>query len=197
MIRKRHVALLGDVNLENCDKAIQCLYKFYEEDPNEGIDFVITSLGGSSDLAFMVYDTVRFILSDLPVRIIGVGDVQSAAIIVFLSGQERIVTPNTKFFFHEFSRSFEHVELNTSDFQRITLQIIHDQDNYIRVVAEHTNQAPHEVRRWMQKGTFFTAAQAVDIGLAHSVWEPGEDSTKTNKKKFVDVLGAPSRLAVY
>jgi len=67
------------------------------------LNLVVNSPGGSLNDAYAVIDIMQS--SQIPVRTIGLGQIQSAGLMIFLAGSpgERILTPNTSIMSHQYS----------------------------------------------------------------------------------------------
>lgn len=69
----------------------------------ENLTLIINSGGGSVTDAFALIDTIRG--SGIPVHTIGLGEVSSAALMIFMAGEKghRMLTPNTAILSHQYS----------------------------------------------------------------------------------------------
>lgn len=75
---------------------------FSEEKP-ELLNLMICSGGGSLSSGFALIDVMRG--SSIPVRTIGIGEIASAGLMIFMAGMKsnRILTPNTSILSHQYS----------------------------------------------------------------------------------------------
>jgi ATP-dependent Clp protease protease subunit len=93
----------------------------------EHLTMVINSPGGAITSAFSIIDAMRG--SAIPVTTIGLGEVSSAGLLIFMSGQKgsRILTPNTTVLSHQWSwgvHGKDHELLaTTKQFELITQRI--------------------------------------------------------------------------
>lgn len=67
------------------------------------LNLIINSPGGNINDAYAIIDIMKS--SSIPVRTIGLGQIQSAGLMIFMSGTkgERILTPNTSIMSHQYS----------------------------------------------------------------------------------------------
>lgn len=97
--------LFDEVNLMNAKEICQWIMEanFQSEEKPEVLNLVINSPGGDLNAAFAVIDVIRG--SSIPVRTIGLGQISSAGLMIFLSGQKgmRMLTKNTSIMSHVFS----------------------------------------------------------------------------------------------
>ena len=69
----------------------------------ENLTLIINSGGGSVTDAFALIDTIKG--SGVPIHTIGLGEISSAALMIFMAGEngERIMTPNASILSHQYS----------------------------------------------------------------------------------------------
>ena len=88
--------LMEDISLATSKTVVEWIFEanFAEERP-ELLNLIICSPGGDLNAAFAVIDTMRG--SAIPVRTIGLGQIASAGLMIFIAGEkgQRILTPNT------------------------------------------------------------------------------------------------------
>lgn len=96
--------MMEEVTLQSCKGAVEWIFEanFTEERP-EMLNLVITSPGGDLNAAFALIDVMRG--SAIPVRTIGLGQIASAGLMIFIAGEkgQRILTPNTSILSHQYS----------------------------------------------------------------------------------------------
>ncbi len=96
--------MMEEVNLASCKQAVEWIFEanFAEERP-EMLNLLITSPGGDLNAAFALIDVMRG--SAIPVRTIGLGQIASAGLMIFIAGDKglRLLTPNTSILSHQYS----------------------------------------------------------------------------------------------
>ena len=96
--------LMRDVDSESCQEAISwILSNNYSDNPPQILNLLICTPGGNLSTAFALVDIMRG--SHIPIRTIGLGEISSAGLLIFMSGErgERILTPNTSVMSHQFA----------------------------------------------------------------------------------------------
>jgi len=95
---------MEEVTLSTCKQAVEWILEsnFSEETP-EMLNLIVTSPGGDLNAAFALVDVMRG--SSIPIRTIGLGQVASAGLMIFIAGTngQRILTPNTSILSHQYS----------------------------------------------------------------------------------------------
>ncbi len=96
--------MMEDISLTSVKSATEWIFEanFTEERP-ELLNLIITSPGGDLNAAFALIDVMRG--SAIPVRTIGLGQIASAGLMIFIAGEkgQRILTPNTSILSHQYS----------------------------------------------------------------------------------------------
>ena len=96
--------MMEDINLQSVKQAVEWIFEanFAEERP-EMLNMIITSPGGDLNAGFALIDVMRG--SAIPIRTIGLGQIASAGLMIFIAGQkgQRILTPNTSILSHQYS----------------------------------------------------------------------------------------------
>jgi len=96
--------LMEEVTLTSVKQAVEWVFEAnFSEEPPELLNLIITSPGGDLNAAFALIDTIRG--SSIPVRTIGLGQVASAGLMIFIAGHKghRLLTPNTSILSHQYS----------------------------------------------------------------------------------------------
>lgn len=96
--------LMEEISLASVKQTVEWIFEcnFNEQRP-ELLNLIITSPGGDLNAAFALIDTMRG--SSIPIRTIGLGQIASAGLMVFIAGDKghRILTPNTSILSHQYS----------------------------------------------------------------------------------------------
>jgi ATP-dependent Clp protease protease subunit len=95
---------MEEVTLNTCKQAVEWILEAnFSEEPPELLNLIITSPGGDLNAAFALIDTMKG--SAIPVRTIGLGQVASAGLMIFIAGAKghRLLTPNTSILSHQYS----------------------------------------------------------------------------------------------
>lgn len=100
--------LKGEIQTENTSEAIEFILKHnlkpYKKRLNN-LTLIINSSGGDLGSAFALIDIIKG--SKIPVHTLGLGEISSAGLLIFMSGKKdfRTITPNTSILSHQFSWS--------------------------------------------------------------------------------------------
>ena len=168
VLKTRTVLVSEAISDELARKIYQQLLILESESREKPITVMINSPGGEADSGFGIYDMLRFVAA--PVRTIVAGLCASAAILVFLAGEEkqRLSLPHSRFMMHQpSSQSFG----QASDLAIASTEIIKLRERYNKIVAEATHQDIDRVRRDVDRDFWLTAGEAQEYGLVDRVIE--------------------------
>lgn len=96
--------MISDVSHETVRNAIEWIIEAnFAEDRPQMLNLIICSPGGDLNAAFALIDVMRG--SAVPIRTIGLGQIASAGLLIFISGEngQRILTPNTSIMSHQYT----------------------------------------------------------------------------------------------
>lgn len=100
--------LMGEICTETVSEVISFILKANLQPKKlSNLTLFICSHGGDLCAAFALIDIMKG--SNIPVHTVGIGDISSSGLLIFMSGQKnhRILTPNTSILSHQFSSYYE------------------------------------------------------------------------------------------
>ena len=162
--------LMGEIDDENIEKAIRWL--LYENMDNSNPDKILTiyinSTGGSLTDAFGLIDVMQN--SNFVVRTIAIGNVMSAAFLIFAAGDkgERYVAKNTSIMCHQFTDSMDDKYHNIKAAMKETE---HLNKRMVDILTEATGLVPSKVKAKLLPASdvYLTAEELVEIGVADHI----------------------------
>jgi len=134
------------------------------------IDMVISTPGGNADDMFAIYDTMRSIRDEVPIKTRGIGKVMSAGVVLLAAGTkgERSIGKNCRIMVHSVIGG--HVgPMHQLDNEMEEIRNI--QTQYINILARETNMTERYLRNLMKKkvNVYLSAQEAVDLGIADEI----------------------------
>lgn len=150
-------------------EALRTFLSFVKDEvPNDcaGIDVLIRSVGGSVPVALAFAE----LLLSLPcgVRTCNLANVDSASIIVFAAGKERLAPRGTTFFLHPVGKEVVGVK-TAAELRRLADEIEHDTFRETEFLARRTGTDARKWRDMMDRETRIDSVAACALGLATSV----------------------------
>jgi ATP-dependent Clp protease protease subunit len=136
------------------------------EDPDKDINLYINSPGGSMTTLFAIYDTMRYIKSD--VSTIVMGQAASAAAVISLAGAKgkRYALPHARMLLHQ---PHGDVEGQAVDIEIQAKEMIRNRGLMNEIIAEHTGQPMERVSKDTDRDFILTAEQAVEYGAVDEI----------------------------
>jgi ATP-dependent Clp protease, protease subunit len=166
MLKTRTILVSEAISDELAKKVYQHLLVLEGESREKPITVIVNSPGGEADSGFGMYDMLRFV--EMPVRTIVAGLCASAAVMVFLGGDDgkRFSTPNSRFLLHQpSSQSFG----QASDLLIASDEIIRLRKQYNQIVAHIVGKDLAAVTKDADRDFWLTSQQAVDYGLVTKI----------------------------
>ena len=170
---KNHTHMItGDIDDDNIDKAIRWL--LYEnvtgENTGKTLTLYINSTGGSLTDAFALIDVMRS--SPFVVRTIGIGNVMSAAFMIFAAGDKghRYISKNTSSMCHQFTDS---VDSKYHDIKAAMKESEYLNERMIKVLLETTGLPRAKIKSKLlgPSDIYLSAEEMIEFGVADHILE--------------------------
>ena len=161
--------LMREIDYDICREAMQWIIEMnFSEEPPEALNLIICSPGGLLCPAFALVDIMRG--SSIPVRTIGLGEIQSAGLMIFMAGTKghRILTKNTSIMSHQYSSGTvgkqHELIASTKDFELIGERLL---SHYKKC----TGLSEKDIRKLLLPPTdvYLTAEEALKYGICDAV----------------------------
>jgi ATP-dependent protease ClpP protease subunit len=168
---------------------LTCLQNALKEAKGKDIKVRIRSFGGDVETGFTMYNELRRYAKDNKAKVttLGEGQVASIATVIFLAGDERILTGHTEPFVHN---AWTYSEGDSKTLVRVAAELEKCNNMIADHYALHTDLTRDEALELMNNDTSITAEEAVTIRFATSIEEVLRPvalkrfSTNTNKNKM-------------
>lgn len=161
--------LFGEIDEESARETCEWLLEAsFSDDAPSTLTLVINSPGGSLAGGFAITDMIR--ASQLKVRTVGVGQIQSAGLLIFMAGTkgERVLTPNTTIMSHQYSwgSGGKHHELIAA-----TKEFKLTHERMLEHYKLHTNLREKEISRILlpAEDVFLSAEEALKYGICDRI----------------------------
>ena len=136
------------------------------EDPDKDINLYINSPGGDITSLFAVYDTMKYIKSD--VSTIVMGQAASAAAVLLAAGAKgkRYALPHSRILIHQ---PHGGAQGQAVDIEIQAKEILRYRQLLDEILAEHTGQTIEKIKTDTDRDFIMTADQAKDYGIIDEV----------------------------
>ena len=166
LLKERIIFLTGPVN-DHVSSLICAQLLFLEsENPSKDIAFYINSPGGVVTSGLSIYDTMRYIHSD--VATLCVGQASSMGSLLLTAGQKgkRYSLPNSRIMIHQPSGG---AQGQATDIEIQAREIISLRHRLNQMYVEHTGQPLDVIEKAVERDKFMSALEAKDFGLIDEV----------------------------
>jgi ATP-dependent Clp protease protease subunit len=180
LLENRVVFLIGDINYSSAARVIMQMLYLENQKRGQDINFYINSPGGSVDDTLAIYDTMRFISSDVATYCIG--RAYSGGAVLLCAGQsgKRHILPHAQVMIHQ---PYGGVTGQTTDIQIQAEQIIKAKRTLAEIIARHCDQDVEKVVADGERDKYFSAHEAKEYGLVDEVFEHSNEDKKDKKDK--------------
>lgn len=168
-VNNRRVFLDQDIEDVSIAPVVKGLYLMETISREEPIEMFISSYGGCVYEALAVYDIMHTI--KCPIHTFAYGKCMSAAPLLLAAGEkgQRWVAPNASFMHHDWHAEMEG---KAQDLQTLVKHYEEVGQRWTKLLSEHSNK---DSRWWNTRAKkpadfYFTADEALEWGLADSIW---------------------------
>ncbi len=165
---KDRIIFLGDeINQHTANLVVAQILFLENEEPNRDIILYLNSPGGSVYDALAIYDTMKFVKSDI--QTVGIGVQASAAAFILSSGTKgkRLLLPNTTVMIHQPSSASQRAKI--SDLEIDLREGIRLKKLLNEIMAKNTGQPISKVEKDVDRDYWMTADEAKKYGLVDKV----------------------------
>lgn len=163
----RTLMLSGGVNSRVADDLISSLYVMDQEEPSP-ITILINSPGGEVSSGLAIYDTIRFVSSE--VWVLNTGLCASIATIIncAVDKKNRMSLANTKFLIHQ-PLIMGYIRGQASDLEIQAEDILDTRDRLNTILAEACGQSKTKLAKDTLRDYWMTAEEAKEYGLVSKI----------------------------
>lgn len=154
------------INEKSISDAIIDIFKQFFSNPDTEFTLYISSTGGDIDSAIRFYDFVK--ATGIKLNTVGFGQVDSAAIILFLCGKEKILIENCRIRLHAPTyngpQQSQVISVHTE-----TASLLQELDTRYFEILTHELPKFKDVRGVFAKGKILKTADALNLGIASRI----------------------------
>ena len=170
LLDKRTIFVSEGINAAVAKRVINQLLAMEYEKPNTPINLYLNSPGGEVNSGFAIYDTIRFLSSD--VRIINTGLCASSATIINIAAkkQHRFSMPNCKFLIHQPLIPGQ-IYGQASDIEIHAREILKTRQKINELLSKECGQPLAKVEKDTTRDYWMNAGEALEYGLVTKIIE--------------------------
>jgi ATP-dependent Clp protease, protease subunit len=173
LLRERVIFLGQPIDDQVANLVVAQLLHLESDDPDKDISIYINSPGGVIYAGLAIYDTMQFIKPDVQTTCVGIAMSMASLLLAGGTKGKRAALPNSRILIHQPSGGFEGT---SSDIAIHAQEVLNLRRHVDEIYAKHTGQSFEQVTEDMERDRFFSAAEAVDYGLADRVLDSRSSS---------------------
>ena len=178
LFRSRELFLTDAVDSGTMNSLLKQLIVLNRTAPEQEITLYINSPGGEVQSGIAVYDYMK--LMSAPLTTVCIGTAASMGAILFLAGQRRIVTQNSRIMIHDPAPgSGTLTGMKPAEIEDRLNELKKIQAVTCRIIAGATGRTEEEILSRTRTDSWFSAEEALAFGLATGIME--QDCRKENK----------------
>lgn len=168
LLEKRIIFVSEGINAAVAKKVVNNLLAMDAQDSNKPIYMYLNTPGGEVNSGFAIYDTMRYINSE--VRVVCTGLTASIGTIILLGAakKHRYTMPNCRFLIHQ-PLIGGHIQGQASDLEITAREIIKTRSKINRMLSEECGQPLEKVEEDTTRDYWMTAEEAKTYGLVTKI----------------------------
>ncbi len=166
LLKERIIFLSEEVNDVSASLVVAQLLFLDAEDPGKDIHLYINSPGGSVTAGMAIYDTMKYIKSDVCTICIGMAASMGAFLLSSGKKGKRFALPNSTIMIHQ---PLGGVQGQASDIKIHTEYLLKIKEKLNKILSENTGKPLEQVEKDTDRDNFLSAAEAKEYGLIDEV----------------------------
>ncbi|HCP32165.1 TPA: ATP-dependent Clp protease proteolytic subunit [Candidatus Acetothermia bacterium] len=169
LLEDRIVFLRHQIDDEVANLVIAQILFLAAKDPAKDIKLYLNSPGGSVTAGFAIYDTVRYVKSDVATICIGQAASMAALLLAAGTNGKRSALPNSRILIHQ---AFGGTQGPATDVKIQTDELLRLHNQIIGAFAEHTGQTVKKIRKDTDRDYYMSPEEALAYGLIDKIFNP-------------------------
>ena len=155
------ISIQGDIT----SKTLSSIVDYLNGLENYPAYVFICSPGGDFEVSAAIFDLFRA----YPGKIITIagGMVGSAALFIYLGGDERLALPHSVFYLH--SPYFTHGKIDYNETPGAKKELDDFFSRVTSIVSKSTKMKKKDIEKYLKNGSIITKEEALDLGIVHKV----------------------------
>ena len=163
LLKDRIIFLSEEVNDITASLVVAQLLFLDAEAPDKDINFYINSPGGSITAGMAIYDTMRYLKSDVSTICVGMAASMGAFLLAGGQKGKRLALPNSEVLIHQ--PAMGGLRGQATDLKIHAEHILRTKEKMNRILAENTGRTLEEIIRDTDRDYYMTAEEALDYGI--------------------------------
>ncbi len=168
LLKDRIVFLDGEITDVTADLVIAQLLLLESQDPEKDINLYINSPGGVATAGLAIYDTMKYLQSDIST--ICIGQAASIAALLLAGGEKekRFILPSARVLIHQ---PWGSVRGQAADIQVQTKELLRIKEIVVQYFSNDTKTTKTKIIHDIERDLFMSAQDALTYGLVDKILE--------------------------
>jgi len=136
------------------------------DNPDKDINIYINSPGGSITAGMAIYDTMRYVKSDVSTICVGLAASMGAFLLTAGTKGKRFALPNSEVMIHQ---PIAGMQGQVTDIEIHARRLLQIKENMNRIMAENTGQKLERVKEDTERDYFMSAKEAMEYGIIDDI----------------------------
>lgn len=168
LLKDRIVMLSGQVTDQMASLITAQLLYLEADDPDKDISLYINSPGGSVTAGMAIFDTMRYIKSDVSTICIGMAASMGSFLLAAGEPGKRFILPNSEVMIHQ---PLGGAQGQATDVKIRTERLLNMKENLNKLLSEMTGQELATIENDTDRDNFMTPEKAVEYGIVDEIIE--------------------------
>lgn len=166
LLEERIIFVTGPIETQMANLIVGQLLFLEHKAPNKDIQLYINSPGGEVTAGLAIYDTMKYIKSDVSTICVGMAASMGAVLLASGTKGKRFALPNADIMIHQPSGGAQGM---ASDIEITAKKIIETKKQLNKILAEATGQSLKVIERDTDRDRWLNAEEAMKYGLVDQV----------------------------
>ncbi len=166
LLKDRIILLNGEINDDTATIVTGQLLYLDQENPGKDIHIYINSPGGSVSAGLAIYDTMKYINSDVSTVCMGIAASMGSFLLAGGTKGKRFILPNAEVMIHQ---PLGGAQGQCSDIQITANHIQRTKDRLNRILAENTGNTLDQITTATDRDNWLTAEEALAFGIIDQI----------------------------
>ena len=163
LLKDRIIFLSEEVNDVTASLVVAQLLFLEAESPDKDINFYINSPGGSITAGMAIYDTMRYLKSDVSTICVGIAASMGAFLLAGGQKGKRFALPNAEILIHQ--PAMGGLRGQATDIQIHAEHLLRTKLKMNQILSENTGRTLEEITQDTDRDYYMTAEEALDYGI--------------------------------
>lgn len=166
LLKDRIIMMSGEVNDVMANSIIAQLLFLDAQDPNKDIYIYVNSPGGSVTAGLAIYDTMKFVSSDVVTIVIGMAASMGSVIAMAGEKGKRFALPNSEVLIHQ---PLGGTQGQATEIEIAARHILQTKKRLNEIISECTGQSVEQIEKDTDRDNWMTAERAKEYGIIDEI----------------------------